>query len=283
MRVEQVDPYNVNVDEMNERKENLNLSELEQSVEEQGVIQPPIVRERDGNHEVDYTVVVGQRRTLAAQGAGVDEIPVVVMDWEDGEALEASITENLDAFQQDVSKRDRAMAVKRLKKLKGWTNTDVANHLGVSEMAVRRWLEPLREEWEGTSIQPDVERNESDELVGELKVDELSPDTIKTVREITGGGDKGEELLKKIEEHDLSADDAEELAKKVKRGRDMDDALAKTIEEKHNTGDIKVKANVTFSGEYAGALTNYAQDRGMTENEVVREAIQDYLNREGYL
>jgi len=283
MRVKEVDPYKVNADEMNERKENLNLSELEKSVEEQGIIQPPIVRERDGDHEVDYTVVVGQRRTLAAQGAGLDTIPVVVMEWEDGEALEASITENLDAFQQDVSKRDRAMAVQRLKELKGWTNVDVADHLGVSEMAVRRWLEPLKDEWEGTLIQPDVDGNKTDIDVGELDVEEIPSNTIKSIREITGGGKEGEELLKKIQEHGLNHGDAEEFAKKVKRGRDVEDAFAKTIEEKHNTGDIKVNANVTFSGEYAGALTDYAQDRGMTENEVVREAIQSYLDTEGYL
>jgi ParB/RepB/Spo0J family partition protein len=283
MRVEQVDPYNVNVDEMNERKENLNLSELEESVAEQGVIQPPIVRKRNGNKEVDYTVVVGQRRTLASQGAGLNEIPVVVMGFDDADALEASITENVEAFNENVSRKDRAFAIQRLKEMKNWNNKQVASSLGVHERRISEWLEYTRDEWEGTAIDPEFDADDDDVINFSKKIDDLSPDIVSQVRNVTGGGGEGEELLKKAVEHDLNKDDVRELAKKVERGKDMDSALAQTIEEKHDTGDIKVKANVTFSGEYAGALTNYAQDRGMTENEVVREAIQNYLNTEGYL
>lgn len=285
MQVAQVDPYNVNVDEMNERKENLNLSELEESVAEQGVIQPPLVRERDGDHEVDYTVVVGQRRTLASQGAGLDEIPVVVMDFDDGDALKASITENVDAFREDVSRKDRAYAVAKLKDMNGWDDPDVADALGVSTKTVNRWLEYERPEWEGTVVNPEVSKDGEIVDVDNLskEVNDLSTDIVEQVRMATGGGEKGEELLERVVEHDLNKDDVRELAKKVERGKEMDSALAQTIEEKHDAGGIKVKANVTFSGEYAGALTDYAQDRGMTENEVVREAIQNYLNTEGYL
>lgn len=283
MEIKEIDPFDANVSDLNERTENVTVSELEKSVEEQGIIQPPLVRRRNGDAEVPYEVVVGQRRTMAAQGAGLDSMPVIVMEWDDAEALEASITENVDAFREEVSKRDRALAIERLKELRGWNNRDVADHLSVSEMAVRRWLEPLRDEWEGTIIHPDEDLNESAETVEDVDVDKLSGDTIKSVREITGGGEEGEKLLKRIDEHDLGMEDARELAKKVRRGRGVDEALSQVIEQKHNTDSIKVNANVTFSGKPASAITKYAKERGMTENEVVREAIKDYLERHGYL
>jgi len=279
MDVTEISPDRLKVSDLNERNENIGTSDLEQSVREQGVIQPPLVRENGSGYEV----VVGQRRTLAAQSVGLEQMPVIVMSWDDGEALEASITENIEAFREDVSKRDRALAIERLKELRGWNNVDVAEHLSVSEMAIRRWLEPLRDEWEGTIIQPDVEESENDAGVDQVIIDEWASDTIKAVREVTGGGEEGEELLKKINEHDLSRNDARELAKKVKRGRDIDEALAQTIEQKHNDGDVKVSASVSFTGDRAGALTKVAKSRGMTEQEVIREAIERYLENEGYI
>ncbi|MFB6199213.1 MAG: ParB/RepB/Spo0J family partition protein [Halobacteriaceae archaeon] len=279
MDVMEVSPDQLKVSDLNERKENIGTSDLEKSVREQGVIQPPIVRENGSGYEV----VVGQRRTLAAQSVGLEQMPVIVMNWDDGEALEASITENIDAFREDVSKRDRALAIERLKELRDWTNVDVAEHLSVSEPTVRWWLEPLREEWEGTIIQPDVEESETVPGNEVIDIDELPDTTIRDVRSVTGGGEEGEELLKKINEHDLSKHDTEELTRKIRKGRDIDEALAQTIEEKHSTGDIKVSANVSFTGDRAGAITKVAKDRGMTENEVVREAIEYFLETEGYI
>lgn len=115
------------------------------------------------------------------------------------------------------------------------------------------------------------------------KIEEMSDEAIKDIRQAVGGGEEGEALVERAIEHDLSQDDVREVTDKIEAGRDIDEAVAQTVEEKHTTGGIKVSANVTFSGDHAGALTSYAKDRGMTENEVVREAITDYLEREGYL
>lgn len=249
MQVKEVDPYKVNVDEMNERKENLNITDLEESVKEQGVIQPPIVRERNGDAEVPYSVVVGQRRTLAAQSAGLDSIPVVVMDWGDSEALEASVTENVEAFNEAVSRKDRAYAIERLKSMNGWSNSDVAKHLGVvdedgkpNRQTIKNWLEYTHPDWEGTVVHPETSDGGGMTDDGHISqsIDDVSPDIVQYIRTATGGGEEGEELLAKAVEHDLNKDDVRELSKKVKRGQDTDSALAQTIEEKHNTGGIKV-------------------------------------------
>lgn len=279
MQVTEVSPDRLKVSDLNERKENIGTSDLEQSVREQGVIQPPLVRENGSGYEV----VVGQRRTLAAQSVGLEQMPVIVMSWNDGEALEASITENIEAFREDVSTRDRALAIQRLKELRDWTNVDVADHLSVSEMAIRRWLEPLKDEWEGTVIDPEIEDAEDEQMFEQIDVDEVSNHIIEDIRQATGGGEQGEKLLKKVTEHDLNSDDVAELTKKIRRGRDVDEALAQTIEQKHSDGDIKVSASVSFTGDRAGALTKVAKSRGMTEQEVIREAIERYLENEGYI
>jgi len=134
------------------------------------------------------TVVVGQRRTLAAQGAGLDEIPVVVMDFDDGDALEASITENVEAFNEDVSRKDRAFAIQRLKDMKGWNNRQVADSLGVHQRVVIDWLEYTRDEWAGTIVDPELDAEEienEENLEISKKVDDLNPDVVKKVRNIT--------------------------------------------------------------------------------------------------
>lgn len=285
MEIKQVDPYDVNVDEMNERKENLNLSDLEASVAKQGVIQPPIVRKRNGDAEVPYSVVVGQRRVLAAQGAGAESIPVVVMDFDDADALEASITENIDVFQESVSKKDRAVAIERLMELKGWGKQDVAESLGVSIHAVRRWLEFTRPEWEGTSIHPETSTSQQGIDVEEQSdgLEEVSTDIIQQARSATGGGKEGEQLLKEASEKGLNKDDMREVSKKTKRGQDVDEAVEDVVSEKKEQTGPKVKVNVTFFGETAEALTACGKDRGISENDVGRKAVTDYLEREGYL
>lgn len=284
MEVKEVDPFKVNVDEMNERRENLNLGELEASVAEQGIIQPPIVRKRNGDAEVPYSVVVGQRRTMAAQGAGLDRMPVIVMDWDDKKALDASVTENIEAFREEVSPADRAMAIrKRLDMGDVEDQSQLAEKWGVHRRDISRWLERTRDEWGGTIVDPDVlETEDVDDIVHE-RVEKMSDDTLADIRQAVGGGESGEELVKKVAEHDLAHEDVKELTKKIDRGQDVDRALTGVIEEKHNVGDIRVQARVTFTGASASALTNFAEDRGMSEKEVVRAAIDDFLSREGYL
>jgi ParB family chromosome partitioning protein len=125
----EVDPFAIAVSEQNERRDSPATSSMQESIEKQGVIQPPLVRERDrmDDAEVPYEVVVGQRRVLGAQqAAGVEKIPVVVVDWNDAEALEASITENIEAFREGVSDDDRAAAVLRLMDLREENQSEVA-------------------------------------------------------------------------------------------------------------------------------------------------------------
>jgi ParB family chromosome partitioning protein len=118
LQIRQIDPDDIAVDEMNERKdEPLATEELEKSVAENGVVEPPVCRVRDPDAEVPYAVVQGQRRVSAAQAVQLDEIPVLIGEFEDKRALIRSITENIKAGRKDVTTKSRAAAIWELWKL----------------------------------------------------------------------------------------------------------------------------------------------------------------------
>ena len=70
------------------------LEELANSIKKNGIIQPIAVR-MDKSETGKYEIVAGERRWLAAQRAGLNKIPVTVLDLTDVESLEVAIVENI--------------------------------------------------------------------------------------------------------------------------------------------------------------------------------------------
>ena len=87
------------------------LEELTNSIREQGVIQPIIVRP-DKTNEGKYEIIAGERRWLASQNAGLHEIPVVLLDVDDNKSLEFAIVENVQ--RQDLNPIEEAKSYQRL-------------------------------------------------------------------------------------------------------------------------------------------------------------------------
>jgi len=87
------------------------LEELTNSIREQGVIQPIIVRPNK-TLEGKYEIIAGERRWLASQNAGLHEVPVVVIDVNDVKSLEFSIIENVQ--RQDLDPIEEARGYQRL-------------------------------------------------------------------------------------------------------------------------------------------------------------------------
>lgn len=300
MEVREIGPNELEIDPVNERRENVSFREEEisereslvDSIREQGVIQPPIVREDSGT----YKVVVGQRRTLAAQTAGVDRIPVVVVDYDDQEAIAASVTENVDAFKKSVSRTDRAAAVQRLMDMNDWSVTEVADYLGVGTGTINDWLERTRDEWEGTSVHVDstddntsetqTEIESTDERSNEINAefDEVDDKSVSAIRRQTGGGEKGEQMVKKVAEKDLSQSQVLEATKRARRGEDLGEVVEEMAQKRQGRkGEIRVNVSVTFTGDYGEGLREAAREMGTSEENVVRGAIERYLEDEGYL
>ena len=87
------------------------LEELTKSIKKNGVIQPIAVRPKK-NELGKYEIVAGERRWLAAQKAGLHEIPVTVLDLSDQETLEVAIVENIQ--RDDLNPIEEARGYKRL-------------------------------------------------------------------------------------------------------------------------------------------------------------------------
>ena len=87
------------------------LEELTQSIKKNGVIQPIAVRP-DSNNSERYEIIAGERRWLAAQKAGLHEVPIIVLELSDSEALEVAIVENIQ--RDDLNAIEEAKGYKRL-------------------------------------------------------------------------------------------------------------------------------------------------------------------------
>ena len=103
----------INRNKLQPRKyfDKLSLEELTNSIKEQGVIQPIVVRP-DKTSEGKYEIVAGERRWLASQNAGLHEVPVVILDIDDSKSLEFAIVENVQ--RQDLNSIEEARGYKRL-------------------------------------------------------------------------------------------------------------------------------------------------------------------------
>ncbi|MEA2626137.1 MAG: ParB family transcriptional regulator, chromosome partitioning protein [Candidatus Binatota bacterium] len=113
------------------------IQELAESVREQGIVQPLLVRRRgDG-----YELIAGERRLRAAKAAGLSEVPVVVRELGDREAFEAALVENLQ--REDLSALEEAAAYQRLMEEFGLTQEEVAGRVGRSRPAVANTLRLL--------------------------------------------------------------------------------------------------------------------------------------------
>ena len=87
------------------------LEELTNSIKEQGVIQPIVVRP-DKSSEGKYEIIAGERRWLASQNAGLHEVPVVILNVDDVKSLEFAIVENVQ--RQDLNPIEEARGYQRL-------------------------------------------------------------------------------------------------------------------------------------------------------------------------
>ena len=100
----------------------IELDDLARSIREKGLLQPLVVRSRaDG----EYEIVAGERRWRAAQKAGVHEIPVLIRELSDGEALEIALIENIQ--RSDLNPLEEARAYSLLLEQFNYTKQQLAD------------------------------------------------------------------------------------------------------------------------------------------------------------
>lgn len=116
------------------------LESLAASIREKGVLQPVLVR-RDPQNANLYEIIAGERRWRAAQMAQLHDIPIVVRELNDTEALQIALIENLQ--RQDLSPLEEAEAYKQLIDQFGHTQNDIAKSVGKSRSHIANTLRLL--------------------------------------------------------------------------------------------------------------------------------------------
>jgi ParB family chromosome partitioning protein len=112
------------------RKDMGDLTELANSIQEKGIIEPVIVRPKEGHFEI----VAGERRYQAAKQAGMSEIPCIEHDIPDNEALELSIVENIQ--RKDLNVFEQAQSIMSLAEIYGYSHEEIAKKIGKSRVTV---------------------------------------------------------------------------------------------------------------------------------------------------
>jgi len=173
------------------------LQDLTNSIKERGIIQPIIVRKSSDDNS-KYEIIAGERRWLAAQKAGLHEVPVVINDVDDLKSLEFAIVENVQ--RSDLNAIEEALGYQRLIEEFSYNQEKVAQFIGKSRSHIANFLRLL-------SLPETVLK-----LVEKKK---LSPGHAK----ILVGLDNAEFVAKKIVDKNLSVRQAENFVKifKIKK------------------------------------------------------------------
>ena len=115
------------------------IEELAQSIRQNGLIQPIIVRPH--SEEGVYEIIAGERRCMAAQNAGLHEVPVVVLKINDVQALELAIVENIQ--REDLNVIEEAKGYDRLMKEFFYDHEKLADFMGKSRSHISNTLRLL--------------------------------------------------------------------------------------------------------------------------------------------
>jgi len=116
------------------------LEELTNSIKEQGVIQPIVVRP-DKNLEGKYEIIAGERRWIASQNAGLHDVPVVILNVDDVKSLEFAIVENVQ--RQDLNPIEEARGYQKLIDDFGYNQDKLSKFIGKSRSYIANSLRLL--------------------------------------------------------------------------------------------------------------------------------------------
>ena len=116
------------------------LNALSKSIKQSGVIQPIAVREARADPG-RYEIIAGERRWLAAQKAGLHEVPIVILDLNDNESLEVAIVENIQ--RENLNCIEEARGYERLNKEFSYDQDKIAKMMSKSRSHISNTLRLL--------------------------------------------------------------------------------------------------------------------------------------------
>ena len=211
------------------------LNELSSSIKENGVIQPIAVRPNK-YEKGKFEIVAGERRWLAAQRAGLNEVPVIVLDINDQKSLEIAIVENVQ--RQDLNIIEEAKGYQRLVKEFGYDHEKISKFMSKSRSHVSNTLRLL-------SLPNDI--------IGLLEEEKLTAGQARPLIGLPNASEIAENIVKKK----FAVREVESLVKK-KRGNkektedpniqfvknEIESKLGLNVEiinKKNNSGKVTIK------------------------------------------
>ena len=118
------------------------LNELADSIRQQGLIQPLVVRTRSAAEGGGFAIIAGERRWRASQRAGLKQVPVVVKEATPKEAFELALVENLQ--REDLNPMEEAEGYRRMCDEYGYTQDQLAERVGKARETITNTLRLLK-------------------------------------------------------------------------------------------------------------------------------------------
>jgi len=245
------------------------VTELANSIEEQGVIEPIIVRPKDGKYEV----IVGQLRVRAAKEAGLKTIPAIVKEMTDEQARLESLIENIQRHSLGAEDEAEAFAdlygivrsAAKIAEMVGCSETRVTDALKVKGL-----VETLRQR------APPEKVTRLIESVPRKKVLTEAARAVEAVFK-----DKPQKAAKLIEEiRELPEPEAKRVLERV---RTYPEKSIEEIKEEVLYGPQAVTLSVQFGSKLIRAIDAACKERHVSREELVVIAVEQWLRDEKYL
>ena len=192
------------------------IKELSDSIKNQGLIQPIVVREKSGNM---YEIIAGERRWRACQLAGLHSVNCVVMSVDDKSVYELALIENIQ--RENLNIVEEAKAYKNLIELNGIKNEELSKKIGKSSSHISNLIRilDLDEEIHQMIIDGKISMGHARALIGVPNAVEKAKEIVEkklSVRDIEKSTSKHKQTRKKQTEKDPNIADLEkELSDKI--------------------------------------------------------------------
>lgn len=232
------------------------LNELAQSIKEQGIINPIVVRQLDSGK---YEIIAGERRYQAAKIAGLEKVPTIVREVDNFQALALALIENIQ--REDLNPLEEAMGIERLIDEYGYTHEQVATALGRSRTTVTNLLRllSLTDEVKAMVFDKKIEMGHARALLG---LD--GADQVLMAKEIVAKGlsvRQTEDAVRKMKDEKDEKQSKKRVVIKTRDDIILEEALADTL-----GAVVKLTANQKGKGRIVIEFGNLEQLQGIVDH-----------------
>ncbi len=223
------------------------LLELSNSIRENGIIQPIIVRRADGRGT--FEIVAGERRFKAAKMAGLSQVPVIIKDIENTQALEFAIIENVQ--RTDLSPIEEAQGYKQLIREFDYTQEQVAKKIGCSRSHIANILRLL-------SLPKEVQEllDQGKITFGHAKVIMNSENAVEIARQIVENNWTVRDIETMFKNDELEVEIKSSVIKKINPTTKNKKNQSQTVK------NVELKLKQLFAGNLVKAEYNQQKHKG---------------------